>query len=108
MGRRRKGPWLRKQDQCRHTTVGRNSVKLGHAGQPYSDIEQAYHALLAKSEKPATVTVAWLCEAFLKGVRRTRSTGTFLWYSRFLDKCRAFFGNSLRPESLAPPSGAVA
>ncbi|MEM9186279.1 MAG: site-specific integrase [Planctomycetota bacterium] len=100
MGRRRKGPWVREQDQCWYTTVGRKSVKLGHAGQPYSEIEQAYHALLAKSKKPATVTVAWLIGAFLDDVQRTGSTGTFLWYSRFLNKCRDHFGNSLKPENL--------
>ena len=102
MGRRRKGPWLRKQDNCWYTTLNRKSIKLGHGGQPYSEIEQAYHELLAKRAKPANVSLAWLIEQFLDDVERTKSKRTHEWFKRYLDCFLGYFGPRLRPENLAP------
>lgn len=75
--------------------------QVDQAGQPYSEIEAAYFALLAKAEKPITITVAWLCGAYLDDVERTRSEGTFDWYRCYLEKCVAFFGPTLKRENLA-------
>ncbi|QDV72464.1 tyrosine-type recombinase/integrase [Botrimarina mediterranea] len=101
MGRKRRGPWQRSQDGAWYTTIGRKSVKVGEAGQPYAEVEKAYFALLAKGEKPATVTVAWIVGAFLDDTERTKAPGTLKWYREHLDKCVAYFGDRLKPENLA-------
>lgn len=103
MGRKRTGPWLRKQDRCWYTTVGRKSVRLGTSAQPYDEIEQAYHALLANQRQKLRPpeTVSELCERFLEATRRSRAASTHAWYAAHLSRCVAFLGRSLRPEELS-------
>jgi hypothetical protein len=52
-GRPRKGPWLRKSDQCWYTTVGRKSVKLGKASEPKKEIERRYKLICDRLQQPA-------------------------------------------------------
>lgn len=102
MGRRRKGPWFREQDQSWYTTYRDRPHKLGTAEQPYSEIEQAYHELLAKGQKPSRLTVAWLADEFLEEVQRDRSPSTYAWYKRYLDSCVKYVGSKLKADALTP------
>lgn len=95
MARKRKGPWLRKQDNCYYTTIRGQSIKLGSADEPYEDIEARYGEELAKSKEAvprSAWTIAALCEAFLDWCDRRRSAGTHQWYKEYLDEFYAHPG----------------
>ena len=102
MARKRRGPWQRKQDGCWYTTVGRALHKLGDADTPWPMVEDAYHKLLAKGEKPSRVYVAWLCDQFLDYVEKHREPTTYGWYKHYLTEFCATIGPRLRVEQLAP------
>src|SRR5690349_6327451 len=59
---------------------------------PYVVIEQAYFNLMAKGQKPATVTVAWQIEAFLDDTQRTKAPATYQWYKERVNSCVDYFG----------------
>src|SRR5689334_9300174 len=96
MARKRRGPWQRKQHGCWYTTVGRTLHKLGEADDPWKRIEDAYHKLHAKSEKPARVSVARLCDQFLDYAEKHRAAGTYGWYKYYLAELCATMGPRLR------------
>lgn len=100
MGRKRKGPWLRKQDNCYYTTIGKELHKLGSADDEWEDIEAAYHALHLKREKRSVWTVAAMADAFLDWCDKHRSPGTYEWYKRYLEEFCASIGTQLKLSSL--------
>jgi integrase len=100
MGRKRRGPWQRTEGGAWYTTVGRKSVRLGPADAPYAVIEKAYFELMAKGEKPTTLTVAWLIGAFLEDTQRTKAPATYQWYKERLDGFLDYFGQRLKPQNL--------
>jgi len=105
MARKRKGPWLRKQNNCFYTTIRGQSIKLGSADESYGDIEARYGEALAKASEaaPRSVwTVAALCEAFLEWCGRRRSAGTYQWYKDYLDTFYVYHGDKLRASKLRP------
>lgn len=88
------GPW--------YTTIGRQTVKLAEADATRDEAEAAYHALLAKGEKPTAVRLLPLADEFLGYVKLHRSPATFVWYETYLLSFVAFAGPKLRIGNLTP------
>jgi len=102
IGRKRRGPWQRSSDGCWYTTIGRKNVKLGGPDEPWEAIETAYHRVHAKGQKPANLTVSWLCDEFLEFCQHNRSAATYDWYADFLRPFVAHVGLKLRVDNLTP------
>jgi integrase len=102
MARRRKGPWLRTQDNSYCTTVGRKIVRLGSAGDPWDQIEKAYHAAHGESNgKRPALRIDRVADEFLDYVRENWAERTFEWYNRFIPPFVKFVG-PMRLADLTP------
>ena len=104
MGRKRKGPWLRKQDNCYYTTIAGENIKLGSSTEPWGDIEERYAAELAKaktkSQDRMRWTVAALVDEFLEWCQKRKSAATYKWYSDYLREFYAHIGSRMRASDL--------
>lgn len=103
MGRKRKGPWLREEDNSYYTTINRKNVKICAADEPWEEVERQYHALLAnEAERPSIWTVAALVDEFLEDCKRRKSERTYEWYRRYLKEFADTIGTRLRIDNLTP------
>jgi len=102
MGRKRRGPWQRKQDGCWYTTINRIAIKLGTADETWETIEQRYAEELAKTEKPTRWTVAALIDRFLEHSRHKNSEDTYEWYRGRLESFKTHVGPKLKVTALDP------
>jgi integrase len=75
---------------------------LGDADDSWQKIEDAYHKLHAKGEKPSRLCVAWLCDQFLDYACKHREPSTYGWYKHYLTQFCEVIGPRLRVEQLAP------
>jgi site-specific recombinase XerD len=101
-GRRRRGPWLRAQDQCWYTTIGRELIKLGTADDAWEDIEERYHAEHSARKKTAIWTVAALVDEFLEFCQKQKAAGTYDWYQRYLKPFAHHIGTVRKAHTLEP------
>ena len=102
MGRKRRGPWQRKQDGCWYTTINRRDIKLGSADDPWEEIEQRYAAELSRQQKPSEWTVAQLIDEFLEHCSKHLTPATYQWYKTRLQSFYLSIGDDLKPNELQP------
>ncbi|MBX3435275.1 MAG: hypothetical protein KF847_18305 [Pirellulales bacterium] len=106
-GRKRRGPWLRKSDNCYYTSIDRKPVLLGSADLPWAEIERAYNELLAQHHSGAKAdrsvwTVAALIDEFLDFCQRRKAARTYEWYQKYLVEFHAEVGDKMGAVDLRP------
>jgi integrase len=110
MGRKRKGPWRRKEDKCWYTTdVGsKKLVKLAPAD---ASSDQAFHLYCEyhansehddRAQSGPLLTVSQLIDEYLEWTRQNRSGRTYRWYRDYLRRFHDFHGPRLRVANLRP------